>query len=125
MLWKRLSLCLLAATCLLSCSPAAFAAEEGERLPVRENASAEEELPAETDPVLEPEEAPEPEVPSEEETEEVDKPFPFLCEAVSDLLETEAHSSYVSATRTVLSAQRENHPGRDRPAFLQPAEGQA
>lgn len=96
MLWKRLSLCLLAATCLLSCSPAAFAAEEGERLPVRENASAEEELPAETDPVLEPEEAPEPEVPSEEETEEVDKPFPFLCEAVSDLLETEAHSSYVS-----------------------------
>lgn len=96
MLWKRLSLCLLAAACLLSCSPAAFAAEEGERLPVRENASAEEELPAETDPVLEPEEAPEPEVPSEEETEEVDKPFPFLCEAVSDLLETEAHSSYVS-----------------------------
>lgn len=90
MLWKRLSLCLLAAACLLSCSPAAFAAEEGERLPVRENASAEEELPAETDPVLEPE------VPSEEETEEVDKPFPFLCEAVSDLLETEAHSSYVS-----------------------------
>lgn len=112
MLWKRLSLCLLAAACLLSCSPAAFAAEEGERLPVRENASAEEELPAETDPVLEPE------VPSEEETEEVDKPFPFLCEAVSDLLETEAHSSYVSGYRTVLSAQREKSPGQRPPSFF-------
>lgn len=106
MLWKRLSLCLLAAACLLSYTPAALAAEE-DTLPVQEQLSAEqqEELPAEEqEEPSEPKEE-EPSLPEEEEPAgpegspeppEEAKPFPFLCEKVSDLLETEAHNSYVS-----------------------------
>ncbi len=99
MLWKRLSLCLLTAACLLSYSPAALAVSE-EEVPVQEEISSPEEeiLTEETTPEQEEpfEQETPPEEEAEEETEEENKPFPFLCEKVSDLLETEAHSSYVS-----------------------------
>ena len=107
MLWKRFALYLLTAACLLSLSPAALAASEDEPS-VQEPPAFTEELPEETPSAPEQEENPEQEEPSEEETGEEtekepeekpgenDKPFLFLCEKVSDLLETEAHNSYVS-----------------------------
>ncbi len=88
MLWKRLSVCLLAAACLLSYSPAALAAEG--------NGSPD----LETQPLAVVEAAPEETetVPSEDETENVDETipyFPTVCDEVGDLLETQQHDAYI------------------------------